>query len=190
MIGLYILVVGSIYFLLAIFITFWLASRLKKTIHQIIVFTFVATVFVLIPTWDIIPGRLYFSHLCETEGGLKIYKQVELPAEYWDENGKPKFIKDNGDVDKGTLDIFFDFIVEKKMVSDVFHIQLVNFIIKEKKSKTHVGIYSSFGYFGGWLVNNSGIHVRGESCPDPNKRPAFYEAILLKVARPNININF
>ena len=56
MIGLYILVVGSIYFLLAIFITFWLASRLKKTIHQIIVFTFVATVFVLIPTWDIIRG--------------------------------------------------------------------------------------------------------------------------------------
>lgn len=32
---------------------------------------------VLIPTWDVIPGKLYFSHLCENEAGLKVYKTVE-----------------------------------------------------------------------------------------------------------------
>jgi len=36
-------------------------------------------VFVLIPTWDIIPGWLYFEYLCQKEGGQKIYKTVELP---------------------------------------------------------------------------------------------------------------
>src|SRR6266571_7099700 len=33
--------------------------------------------FVLIPTWDVIPGKRYFAHVCETEAGLKIKKTVE-----------------------------------------------------------------------------------------------------------------
>src|SRR5206468_2401208 len=39
-------------------------------------------VFVLIPTWDIVPSWLYFEYLCQTEGGQKIYKAVELPEEF------------------------------------------------------------------------------------------------------------
>lgn len=38
---------------------------------------------------DEIAGRIYLSHLCATEAGVKVYKTVELPAEYWDERGKP-----------------------------------------------------------------------------------------------------
>lgn len=34
-------------------------------------------IFVLIPTWDIVPGWVYLKYLCQTEGGIKIYKSVE-----------------------------------------------------------------------------------------------------------------
>jgi hypothetical protein len=50
-----------------------------------------ALIFFLIPTWDILLGRAYFYYLCATEGGIKIYGQVELPKEYWDEEGRPRF---------------------------------------------------------------------------------------------------
>lgn len=36
-----------------------------------------AAVYALIPTWDVIPGKLYFNDLCENEAGLKIYKVAE-----------------------------------------------------------------------------------------------------------------
>src|SRR5437773_872909 len=47
------------------------------------------TIFVLIPTWDIIPGWLYFAYLCNTAGGQKIYKTVELSHEYFLKAGEP-----------------------------------------------------------------------------------------------------
>ena len=34
-------------------------------------------VFVLIPTWDIIPGKIALAHYCEQEGGIKIKRSVE-----------------------------------------------------------------------------------------------------------------
>lgn len=37
----------------------------------------VIAVFVLIPTWDIIPGKIALARYCEQEGGIKIYRSVE-----------------------------------------------------------------------------------------------------------------
>jgi len=37
----------------------------------------VMAVFILIPTWDIIPGKIALAHYCEKEGGIKIYRSVE-----------------------------------------------------------------------------------------------------------------
>lgn len=56
----------------------WLPRVFFKTQRARTITKFVtAATFVLIPTWDIIPGKLYFNHLCNTEGGIKIYKTVE-----------------------------------------------------------------------------------------------------------------
>ena len=45
---------------------------------------------------DEIAGRIYLDYLCTNKAGVKVYQTVELPAEYWDEQGKPKFYnKDN-----------------------------------------------------------------------------------------------
>jgi hypothetical protein len=32
--------------------------------------------------WDVIPGRIEFKRLCETESGIRIYKRVTLEPEY------------------------------------------------------------------------------------------------------------
>ena len=46
-----------------------------------------------LPIADEIAGRMYFNHLCETEGGVKVYQTIELPAEYWDEEGGAEIFK-------------------------------------------------------------------------------------------------
>jgi len=37
----------------------------------------VVAVFILIPTWDIIPGKISLARYCEQEGGIKIYRSVD-----------------------------------------------------------------------------------------------------------------
>lgn len=69
MIGLSILLAVAIYVWLAWFVTKHIVNRAEK-------YTVIA-IFILIPTWDVIPGKIYFNHLCKSEAGLKIYKTVE-----------------------------------------------------------------------------------------------------------------
>jgi hypothetical protein len=53
----------------------WLLARLlAPAASKILVVILILLVFALIPTWDIVPSRLYFSHLCETQSG--IYRSV------------------------------------------------------------------------------------------------------------------
>jgi len=37
----------------------------------------VVAVFILIPTWDILPGKIALARHCEQEGGIKIYRSVD-----------------------------------------------------------------------------------------------------------------
>lgn len=68
----------------------WLANVLAvmATTKRILQALCVA-IFVLIPTWDVIPGRLYFQHLCEKEAGIKVFKTVEVDKSYLTPNGQP-----------------------------------------------------------------------------------------------------
>lgn len=63
--------------LLALVAYVWLARFVAKRIKNRTAKYTVIAIFILIPTWDVIPGKLYFKQLCEKEGGLKIYKTVE-----------------------------------------------------------------------------------------------------------------
>lgn len=69
MIGLIFLLVLAVYVGVAWFIVKALPSKKSKYIGM--------AVFVLIPTWDVVPGWVYLQHLCQAEGGVKIYKPVE-----------------------------------------------------------------------------------------------------------------
>lgn len=69
MIGLSILLAAIAYIFLARFVSKGIENRVAKYL--------VISLFVLVPTWDVVPSKIYFSHLCETQAGLKIYKTVE-----------------------------------------------------------------------------------------------------------------
>lgn len=69
MIGLFFLFILVVYIAAAIFTAKRLQSKAAKYIA--------IAIYALIPTWDILPGYIYFRYLCETEGGNKIYRSVD-----------------------------------------------------------------------------------------------------------------
>ena len=68
MTGLIVLGILVIYIAIAVGIT-----TMAKGVWKVLVIA----VFILIPTWDIIPGKIALTHYCDTEGGIKIYRSVE-----------------------------------------------------------------------------------------------------------------
>ena len=67
--GLAILVLIGLYIGVAV----WVVRRQKSTRNKIIALV----IALLIPSADAIIGRIYLQHLCDTEGGLKVYRVVE-----------------------------------------------------------------------------------------------------------------
>jgi len=127
-------------------------------------------VFILIPTWDEIAGRIYFKSLCETESGVKVYKVVELPGEYWHLDGKPKFIKANGDPDEAILSGRAQFSNEfQEKYSAYFRIKRHARVVSDRSTGQVLGRYIRFIYFGGWLKNHTSVHVSGIGCPSPEE---------------------
>ena len=77
MIGLGFFLALIFYIGLALLVSYWIRRPFSTPKAKGIAQALTLLTFVFIPTWDIILGKLYFNHLCETEGGLKIYKTVE-----------------------------------------------------------------------------------------------------------------
>ena len=157
MISLVLLSISIVYFIFATFVTFWMTGRVKKRSHQILVFLTSISIFTLIPTWDIIFGRIYFNHLCEKEGGIKVYKKLKLQNDYWDENGK---------IRKNIISRVIN--TETKVLDEsnnIFHIRESKEIIIDKINNELLGTNTYFIYFGGWVINNSGLLPSGILCP-------------------------
>ena len=79
MYGFAVLVVCGLYVVLALFVTkrVWRTTESKLARYGIMV------ICGLIPTWDILPGQLYHQYLCKTEGGVKVFKTIEIPGTYF-----------------------------------------------------------------------------------------------------------
>ena len=101
-------------------------------------------IFVLIPTWDIIPGWLYFKHLCDTQAEIKVFKTVEIGKEYFLVNGQPDGQK-LGNQYVGTFS--FD-----KEFSPLFHIAKEESVLQDKQTGEMLGATKDFAYRGGWLT--------------------------------------
>ncbi len=116
----------------------------------------------LLPIADEIAGRIYFNHLCKTEAGVKVYQTIELPAEYWDEDGKPKFydgntLPDNEYVKAGVK-------AEAIEKTQAFGVQEFGTVFKEKNSDYKQSEVIGFRYWGGWLIRNFSPHNTAISC--------------------------
>lgn len=118
----------------------------------------VIAVFVLIPTWDIIPGYLYFQYLCEKEAGVKVFKAVEVDKSYFLPNGEP-----NQDRLK---DVYLNPAKLQEPFSPLFHVNRSSSLVQDKGTGEIFGTATGFSYYGGWL--NSYLFPEGppSKCPD------------------------
>lgn len=71
MIAFIMIFVVIIYLYIAFKVCKYIYKKKKRYIFFAVVF------FLLLPTWDVIVGKIYFHHLCKTEGGTKIYKHIK-----------------------------------------------------------------------------------------------------------------
>ena len=163
--GLAVIIALYFYTRLAIWVARKLAGKRESKQWKWGVRAAVTLVFVLIPTWDSILGHIYFNHLCATEAGVKVYQTVELPAEYWDAQGKPKFFNEQGYLDHqfwvNTLD---ETSGNVERYSSIFAIDKDAFLVKEKSSKKRLEEIITFGFGGGGVSRNFSPHNTAASC--------------------------
>ena len=117
----------------------------------------VIALFVLIPTWDIIPGQFYFEYLCRNEAGIKVLKTVEVDKDYFLANGEPDQKKLSKQFD-GPMKFDDNF-------SKAFHIRKSEGFILDIQTNEVLGIATNLSYFGGWV--NAYLFPQGppETCP-------------------------
>lgn len=101
------------------------------------------TLFLLFPTWDIIPSRLYFEHLCETGAGVRAFKIVELDQSYFRPDGRPD--------DKKLLDRYVQSSKWNRDFSSWAHITRIEGQIHDKETGELLGVATDFSYYGGWV---------------------------------------
>ena len=105
--------------------------------------TLCALVFVLWPTWDIIPSRLYFKLLCQQEAGVKVFKIIEVEEAYFRQDGRPD--------EKQLLKHYTQFSKHDPKFSSWAHITKIEGSIQDKQTNELLGTVTDFVYYGGWL---------------------------------------
>lgn len=141
MFGLAVLVALGVYVYVAKVVVQFVGRRTQSNLAK---YATIA-VFVLIPTWDIIPGRLYFNHLCEKDGGIKVFKTVEVDKSYLTPNGQP---------DEKKLSMSSSFIIvhkDDREYSPIFHIAKFERVLQDKQTNEVLGIDVHLVHYGGWL---------------------------------------
>ena len=114
-------------------------------------------IFVLIPTWDIIPGYVYFNYLCEKEAGVKVFKAVEVDKTYFMGNGQPD--------ERKLADRFTQPFKLDRDFSSLFHIGKRESVIQDKQTGEIFGTASDLLYYGGWLQAGLSDNRASRTCP-------------------------
>lgn len=114
--------------------------------------------FVLIPTWDIIPSRLYFNHLCEKEAGTRVLKTVEVDKGYFLPDGRPDESK--------LANRFAQAHRFDRNFSPLFHIARFESAIQDKQNGEILGRAISLSHYGGWLFAYLFPLGNATTCPE------------------------
>lgn len=145
---------GPLWLILILLVaSFWIArkisKRFKRRSTQIVSGIGVFLLIFLVPFGDEIAGRIYLNHLCTTEAGVKVYRTVELPGEYWGDQGRAKFLKPNGDLDNARLSNRFSTPAVKKPYSYVFGIDDYRQQVVDNTNNEILGEVVNFMHWGG-----------------------------------------
>lgn len=145
----------------AIWIAVKLAKRFKSRATKIAGGVGLFLLFFVLPFGDEIAGRMYFNYLCATQAGVKVYQTVDLPAEYWDEAGKPKFYDEkNGNFRLEGYRIEY----ATGTYSPSLHIDNAGYKRIDKQSGQVLGEETDFRYWGGWMERSFSLHNTATSC--------------------------
>jgi len=144
---------------IAIWVALKAAKRFERRSARIAVGVLVFLLVFFVPFADEIAGRIYLNYLCATEAGVKVYQTVELPAEYWDERGKPKLRTFKSSTPGiitliGTKEPYLEESSFTELYSDLLHVEKAGFRLREINSKKIVGEVVYYRYWGGWLARN------------------------------------
>ncbi|MEW6248542.1 MAG: hypothetical protein AB1555_17810 [Nitrospirota bacterium] len=133
-------------------------------------------VFVLIPTWDIVPGHLYFGYLCQDKARVRVHKSVEVEQKYFSANGQPNQKELSGLYQSGST---FD-----DRFSRLFHITKVETFVRDIHSGEILGSATLFHFYGGWLAAYLFPQGPPSSCPGY----AIYDDLWKAVIKPKRNV--
>jgi len=150
---------------IAIWVAVKVAKRFKRGSAKLGIGLLVFLLVFLAPFGDEIAGSVYLSHLCATEAGTKVYRTVELPAEYWDEQGKPKYLAANGFVDMKLLPNRFGWRnVDEPYVDSAIKIEKWRWQLMDKETQTVLGEKITYMRHFGWINRFSPAPNIGEDC--------------------------
>lgn len=175
--GLAVVIALYFYIRFAIWIARKLAGKRESKRWKWGVRSAVALMLILVPTVDSILGHLYFNHLCSTEAGVKVYQTVELPAEYWDGQGKPKFSVNGGADNRQTVFAMdgktwegkrFLYSSFTERYNQSLHVEKAGFRLSDRETGRVFGEVLYFRYWGGWLARNFSPHNSAASCEIKN----------------------
>jgi hypothetical protein len=191
MIILMILIVVVLYLTTAIVVVKLLIRRGKSKSAKWLIGSTSALVFILIPIWDEIAGRISFNHLCKTLGGQKIIKSVELGNEVFlapgdvDTNTAGRVPAKGGELNHEKLKERFSITSSSEKASGYFRIEKDTRIVGILETTEVLATNTRLFYFGGWLVNSTGLHVSGEMCPERNDQNyrEFYANVFKRGAK-------
>lgn len=144
-----------------IWIAIKIAKRFKPEVARFASSVGIFLLLFLLPFADKIAGRFYLSYLCTTEAGVKVYQTIELPVEYWDEQGKPNFYDNrNGNFNLGGYRVDYS----TGVYSSSFHIDNAGYKRVDARSGKTLGEVIDFTYWGGWMRRNLSPNNTATGC--------------------------
>jgi len=154
--------ITAILLLLAIAIAGIVATRIKRVPIKILTGLGIFLAVFFLPFADEITGRLYFERLCHTEAGVKVYHTVDLPGEYWDELGRPKFYDEkNGNFSLAGYSTEYT----TGIYISSLHIDNAGYKRIDSSTSKVLGEVTNFRYWGGWIRRNMTSNNIAASCP-------------------------
>lgn len=107
----------------------------------------------IVLTWDEYLGRAYAHYLCRTASGIKIYRTITLPAEFWNEDGSPTFIDLDDPRERLGSQLFDEkFTFNRKTEEKLFDVVAIHQALVINESQVILGEIVRFGKRSGWFM--------------------------------------
>lgn len=164
---------------LGIWLAFKAAKRFTSTGAKVMAALGTFLLVLVLPFADEIAGRIYLRHLCTTKAGVKVYQTVELPGEYWDEQGRPKFYNEKN----GNFYLSKDYPTQLKIEENlsILHIDRLVTLLQDQMREEVFAERASYMYWGGWMRRNLSPHNTATPCGEDL---AQYGSLIKQVFKP------